>query len=43
MGTDIFDCIHLCVGRVQGLVAFELLARRVGSAALAAREGTAGA
>lgn len=43
MSTDIFDCIHLCVGGVELLVAFELLARWVGTAALAAGEGAAGA
>lgn len=43
MGTDIFDCIHLCAGRVQGLVALELVARGVRAAALAARERTPGA
>lgn len=43
MGTDIFDGIHLCVGRVQLLVALELVARGVRAAALAARERPAGA
>lgn len=42
-GTNIFDVIHLSVGRVQRLVALELLASGVGAAALAAGEGPAGA
>lgn len=41
MGTDIFDGIHLCVGRVQSLVALELLARGVGTATLTTAIGTA--
>lgn len=43
MGTDISDGIHLSAGRVQRLVALELIACRVGAAALAAGEGPAGA
>lgn len=43
MSTDIFECIHLSAGRVQDLVALELLARGVGAAALAAAEGPPGA
>lgn len=43
MGTDIFDGIHLCVGRMQRLVAIELFASGVGTAALAAGERAAGA
>lgn len=41
MGTDIFDVIHLCAGRVQRLVALELVAGGVRAAALAAGEGPA--
>lgn len=43
MGTDIFDVIHLSAGRVQRLVALELVTRGVRAAALAAGEGPAGA
>lgn len=42
-GTDIFDAIHLRAGRVQRLVALELVARGVGASAVAAGEGPAGA
>lgn len=41
MSTDIFVCIHLSAGRVQGLVALQLLARGVRASALSAVEGPA--
>lgn len=37
------DLARLSAGRMQGLVAFQLLACRVGAAALAASEGATGA